>query len=148
MTNAGVPCRDIEQNVDEVFFLRDSQVVFPVLAKDKMVKKGDRWALDLFVFSPRPLDDLLIEPNMPKLTLVVKAGECQLAVNDKPYAADKQNRNETSYRELPLLQGWNKLSILVGDQDKVGFGGFFKCDNRDDFLSLLKAAFVNPEQGK
>lgn len=28
--------------------------------------------LDIYVFSPRPLNDLLIEPNMPKLTLVVK----------------------------------------------------------------------------
>lgn len=43
--------------------------------------------LDIYVFSPRPLNDLLIEPNMPKLTLVVKTKKCQLSINDEVYAA-------------------------------------------------------------
>lgn len=71
------------------------------------------------MFSPRPLDDLLIEPNMPKLTLVVKAKECQLAINDKAYTAAAQNRHEATYKELPLLQGWNKISIKIGERDKM-----------------------------
>ena len=102
-------------------------------------------ALDIYVFSPRPLDDLLIEPNMPKLTLVVKAKECQLAINDKAYAAASQNRHEATYKELPLLQGWNKVSIKIGERDKNEFSGNFKCDNRNEFLSSLKIMYINPE---
>ena len=135
----------IEVKSNEVFFLRDNQLVFPVAAKEKLVKKADGWALDIYVFSPRPLDDLLIEPNMPKLTLVVKAKECQLAINDKAYVAASQNRHEATYKELPLLQGWNKVSIKIGERDKNEFSGNFRCDNRNEFLSSLKVMFVNPE---
>ena len=82
---------------------------------------------------------------MPKLTLVVKAKECQLAINDKAYAAVSQNRHEATYKELPLLQGWNKVSIKIGERDKNGFSGNFRCDNRNEFLSSLKIMYINPE---
>ena len=67
LKNAGIDCNEIEVKSNEVFFLRDNQLIFPVATKDKLVKKADGWALDIYVFSPRPLDDLLIEPNMPNL---------------------------------------------------------------------------------
>ena len=43
------------------------------------------------------------------------------------------------------LVGWNKLVIKLGAGDRNDFTGYFKCDNKKDFLPLLKAAFVNPE---
>ena len=82
---------------------------------------------------------------MPKLTLVVKAKECQLAINDKAYTAAAQNRHEVTYKELPLLQGWNKISIMIGERDKNEFSGYFWCDKRNEFLSSLKVMFINPE---
>lgn len=146
LEHAGVTCEKPEINIDEVFFLRDEQINFPVITKNKLVKEGDKWALELYVFTPRPLDDLLIEPNMPKLSLFVKAKNRQLYINDKLYTAmSHDGRNEVTYKELPLSQGWNKLVIKVADGDKNDFSGYFKCDNRKSFLSLLKAAFVNPE---
>lgn len=145
LRNAGIDCREIKIKSNEVFFLRDNQLVFPITAKDKLVKTEDGWILDFYVFSPRPLDDLLIEPNMPKLTLVVKAQGCELAINEKAYAMAGQNRQEVTYKELPLLQGWNKLSIKVGPADKNSFSGNFRCENRNEFLSSLKVSFVNPE---
>ena len=57
----------------------------------------------------------------------------------------QNGRNEIIYKELPLLQGWNKLVIKIGAGDRNYFTGYFKCDNKKDFLPLLKAAFVNPE---
>lgn len=75
--------------------------------------------LDIYVFSPRPLNDLLIEPNMPKLTLVVKTKKCQLSINDEVYAAAEKNRYEVTYKELPLLQGWNKISIAIGEMIRM-----------------------------
>jgi quinolinate synthase len=56
---------------------------FPVATKEKFVKKNNGWALEFYVFSPRPLDDLLIEPNMPKLSLMLKAKTRELSINAK-----------------------------------------------------------------
>ena len=148
LTNAGIPYQKPETNIDEVFFLRDEQMNFPVDTRNKMVKEGDQWILELYVFSPRPLDDLLIEPNMPKLSLFVKAKQRQLLINDKAYDIVSHNgRNEVIYKELPLLQGWNKLVLKVGDGDYHNneFTAYFKCDNQKEFLTMLKAGFVNPE---
>lgn len=146
LKNAGISYKKPEININEVFFLRDNQVNFPVATKDKLVKTNEGWALEFYVFSPRPLDDLLIEPNMPKLSLMLKAKKRELSINDKPYNNISHNgRNEVIYKELPLLQGWNKLVIKVGNEDRHEFSGFFKCDNKQDFLPLLKASFINPE---
>ena len=85
---------------------------------------------------------------MPKLSLFVKAKQRQLFINDRPYEAVSHNgRNEVIYKELPLLQGWNKLVLKVGDSDYHNneFTAYFKCDNQKEFLPLLKAEFVNPE---
>ena len=146
LKNAGISYKKPEININEVFFLRDNQVNFPVATKDKLVKTNEGWALEFYVFSPRPLDDLLIEPNMPKLSLMLKAKKRELSINDKPYNNISHNgRNEVIYKELPLLQGWNKLVTKVGNEDRHEFSGFFKCDNKQDFLPLLKASFINPE---
>ena len=118
-------------------------ICFPIAAKNKLIKTAKGWALDIYVFSPRPLDDLLIEPNMPKLTLVVKSEDCQLFINNRLHKAASQNHYEAVYKELPLLQGWNKLSITIGERDKSNFDGYFQCDNQNEFLSLLKAGFEN-----
>lgn len=146
LEHAGVACEKPEVNIDEVFFLRDEQMNFPIITKNKMVNEGEDNVLEFYVFTPRPLDDLLIEPNMPKLSLFIKAKNRQLFINDKPYTmVSQEGRNEITYKELPLLQGWNKLVIKVGAGDRNDFTGYFKCDNQKTFLSLLKAAFVNPE---
>lgn len=145
LKNAGIDCQEIEVKSNELFFLRDNQLVFPAAVRDKLIKTTMGRTLDIYVFSPRPLNDLLIEPNMPKLTLVVKTKKCQLSINDEVYAAAEKNRYEVTYKELPLLQGWNKISIAIGENDKNEFSGSFRCDNRNEFLSSLKASFVNPE---
>ena len=146
LKNAGINYQKPEININEVFFLRDEQMNFPVATKEKFVKKNNGWALEFYVFSPRPLDDLLIEPNMPKLSLMLKAKTRELSINDKPYTSlSHDGRNEVIYKELPLLQGWNKLVITIGDGDRNDFSGFFQCDNKKDFLPTLKAAFTNPE---
>ncbi|MDH6305648.1 hypothetical protein M2459_002115 [Parabacteroides sp. PF5-5] len=146
LKNAGINYKKPEISINEVFFLRDEQVNFPVAAKEKMTKDSQEWALEFYVFSPRPLDDLLIEPNMPKLSLMLKAKNRKLFINNEPYSnVSHDGKNEIVYKELPLLQGWNKLVIKIGNEDRDEFSAFFKCDNKKDFLPLLKVAFVNPE---
>lgn len=145
LKHAGVPCKDIEVKADEVFFLRDNQLMFPMASRSKLQKDGDGWTMDIYVYSPRALDDLLIAPDMPKLTLMVKSSDCRLAINGKPYAAASQNRHEALFHELPLLQGWNKVTIRVSDRDRNNFTGAFRCNNQQGYLPQLKASFVNPE---
>lgn len=145
LKQAGIPTKEIEKSTADVFFLRDGNLQFPESSKEKFSRDGEGHAVDFWVWSPRPLDDLLIEPNMPKLTLFVDAWESSLMINDIRYeAANVTNRNST-YKELPLLQGWNKVRLHIGNADKNRFKAHFSCTNKADFLPLLKVSFINPE---
>ncbi|MBQ8673208.1 MAG: glycoside hydrolase family 2 [Bacteroides sp.] len=145
LKNAGVPCSKVEANGEEMFFLRDGQLHFPAATVRKMQKQDASASVDIYVFSPRPLDDLLIEPNMPKLSLVMKPGAAALSINGKPYKMDRRNNEEVLYKELPLLQGWNRLTIQLPADRLRDFSAYFRCDNRNDFLPLLKASFIPME---
>ncbi|KAA6300674.1 MAG: Beta-glucuronidase [Candidatus Ordinivivax streblomastigis] len=145
LKQAGIPCRQTEANSADIFFLRDGNMQFPANTKDKFRKEADEYVVDCWVFSPRPLDDLLIEPNMPKLTLYINTWQSALLLNDKPYEAiNKTNRNST-YKDLPLLQGWNKVTLRIGLEDKNRFNANFTCENNAIFLDQLKVSFTNPE---
>jgi beta-galactosidase len=148
LKNAGIPCSKNGADKNDTFFVRDGQIQFPASARDKFVKEGDGYTLDIWVFSPRPLDDLLIEPNMPKLTLYIDSWESSLLLNGKSFeASQKTNRNST-YNELLLHQGWNKLTLKIGKEDKGRFGASFRCDNNGEFLPKLKVSFRNPDSKK
>ncbi|GHT09617.1 beta-galactosidase [Bacteroidia bacterium] len=145
LKQAGIPCRQTEANIADIFFSRDGSMQFPASTKNKFRKEADEYIVDCWVFSPRPLDDLLIEPDMPKLTLYVDTWQSALLLNDKPYrATNKTNRNST-YKELPLLQGWNKITLRIGTEDKNRFNANFSCENNVAFLGQLKVSFTNPE---
>lgn len=147
LRNAGVACVAPEVSADEMFFLQDGRLSFPMSAKKRLQQTSDgQLVLELYVFSLRPLDDLLIEPDMPKLTLNVNANTCQLEINGKPYAAAVQNGNGSTYTGLPLLQGWNQLRMAVGTDVKDNFDGNFECENRNEFLQILKISFDDPER--
>ena len=145
LKRAGIPCRVTGSNTADVFFLRDNNLQFPISTREKFIREGNEYIVDYWVFSPRPLNDLLIEPNMPKLTLYVDTWQSALLLNDKPYeAANKTNRNST-YKELPLLQGWNKVTLRIGTEDRNRFNANFSCENNPAFLLQLKVSYTNPE---
>lgn len=146
LAHAGIACRPPQLQVDELFFVRDNRLNFPVAVRDRLTQTADGWQLTLYLYSPRPLDDLLIEPDMPKLSLFVKARQRSLMLNGMPYTAvSHDGRNEVIYKELPLKQGWNRLEIGIGSDDRNDFTGDFRCDNRREFLTLLQAGFSDPE---
>ena len=101
--------------------------------------------LGFWVFSPRPLDDLLIEPNVPKLDVEVNSpGGAKIWLNNKP-VGDFSDSNKTFCKELPLQQGWNYFLIKTNTKDE-SYSVRFQSLNRPEFLSLLKGSFSNPDQ--
>ena len=143
LKNAGIPCKGIDIKSEDMFFLRDDHFIFPVSSKNKFIKKGNESVLEFYVYSPRPLDNLLIEPNMPKLTFVLKAKDCKLLLNDKYFNINSISGDMVFYNELPLFKGWNKFTININGIINDDFEAFFRCYNNKDFLDLIKVSFAN-----
>lgn len=102
--------------------------------------------LGFWVFSPRPLDDLLIEPDMPKLDLIVSSPQgAGVWLNDKEIAAFGAD-SKTYCKELPLKQGWNFFLIKTNTKQADTYSVQFQCLNRPEFMSLLKGSFSNPDK--
>lgn len=143
--NAGVDCEKQEIDPNDVFFFRDGTIVFPASAKEHLVDNGDdKYQFEFYAFSHRPLDDLLIEPNVPKLDLEIKCSNGKLYVEDVEIFGSQTN-NEAKFKELPLKQGWNKLTVIIDKKDKNNFDGIFSCKNNGEFMPLMKASYTNPE---
>lgn len=142
LENAGIACEKTSENIEDLFFIRDGVLHFPASAPGKFRKTADdELEMDLWVWSNRPLDDLLIEPNMPKLNLFVHAQESSLEVNGASVQRNIRGRKESDYVELPLQQGWNHLVLKIGVKDKNDFRSTFNCNNRNEFLETLKVSF-------
>ena len=146
LEHAGVTVVKKEIDPNDVFFTRDGELTFPASAREKLQKDDNgNYVFTFYAFSPRPLDDLLIEPNMPKLSLIVKGHGISLTLDGKKLEPSSANRHESNYHELPLLQGWNKIVITLPSDSRNDFTGFFRCNNKPDFIPLLKASYINPE---
>lgn len=145
LATAGVPCRELAVNPNELFFLRDGRLYFPVVTRDRLHPDGEGYSLDFYAYSNRPLDDLLIEPNVPKLTLFMKAKKTKLSIGGVVVKPARENGDETEYKELPLKQGWNHLHLTISGDSKNAFEAYFKCDNRAEYMPTLKASLTNPE---
>jgi beta-galactosidase len=145
LKNAGIPYENRIISTTDRFFIRDEQIQFPQTVKSRLKEVDGALQLELWVFSPRPLDNLLIEPDMPKLNMYITARESKLSVNGKLTDQFNKTNREYDYKELPLQQGWNRLILNIGKKDLNDFKGMFKFDNKKEFLSLLKVSFENPE---
>jgi beta-galactosidase len=94
--------------------------------------EGDRRRYKLWVYSPRPLDDLLVEPDMPKLK-IVSDDNPEIQLNGK-----KINSNQ----ELPLKQGWNQFVFIFqrnSDHKTVRLAS----DNHPEFIQQLQTSVYN-----
>ena len=97
----------------------------PLLPGGELALNGSR---EFWVLSPRSLDDLLSEPNIPVVTLVAEGGG-EIWLN---------NELVVRGRPLKLRQGWNHFVI----KGHVSAGRFI-C-NQPDFLKELGSAFERP----
>jgi hypothetical protein len=101
--------------------------------------------LSFWVQSPRALDNLLIEPNVPKLDLTFESQDAiELFLNGKSVLAHTAGSAKAIASGLPLQQGWNHF--LVRLVHKTGDDNFSaKLTSSDPaFLDALHSALQKP----
>jgi len=97
----------------------DSGGVFDFKNMNILFKEWCGAYLSFWVYSPRSLTDLLIEPNMPRLDMHFEVddmfafyinGNIAKAFMDK----EEWSKGEAIYEALPLEKGWNHILVVTG----------------------------------
>jgi hypothetical protein len=105
--------------------------------------------LSLWVWSPRPLDNLLVEPNLPRLALRFGSDDgCQVWLNAKLIQEDRGTHpytpDEFTADALPLARGWNHLVVkVVQGTGEWQFGARLTCSD-PAFLAQLRTSVAGP----
>lgn len=106
--------------------------------------------LSFYVWSPRALDNLLIEPNMPKLDLLMGSDDgCQVWLNGKLVSEDRNVHPVTPdaivASTLPLQRGWNHFLVkVVQGGGEWGYTARFRSTDAN-FLFNLRSSITAPE---
>ncbi len=101
--------------------------------------------LAVWIKSPKPLNDLLSEPNLPKLSFTYGSDDgCQVWLNGELLASHERigplDPEAFSINPLLLKLGWNQLVIkVVQASGEWKFAGKFSCSDIN-FLSSLEIA--------
>ena len=104
----------------------------------------------IWIKSPKPLNDLLSEPNLPKLSFTYGSDDgCELWLNGDLLATHDRSGplDPEMFSQNPLLLklGWNQLVIRVVQLDgEWKFAGQFGCSDFN-FLSKLQFAAEKSE---
>ncbi|HET6382841.1 MAG TPA: glycoside hydrolase family 2 TIM barrel-domain containing protein [Armatimonadota bacterium] len=108
--------------------------------------------LSFWVWSPRPLDNLLVEPNLPRLDLLMGSDDgCQIWLNSHLLKEDRGVHPLTPDSivapAVPLQQGWNHFIVkVVQGGGEWGFEArFHSSDAR--FLLGLRSSILPPPAG-
>jgi hypothetical protein len=101
--------------------------------------------LSFWVQSPRALDNLLIEPNIPKLDLVFESKDgVELFLNGKSIFARPVGDGNALVSGLPLQQGWNHFLVkLVHKKVDESFSAHL-ISSDPAFLDALHSALQKP----
>lgn len=103
--------------------------------------------LSFWLFSPRSLVNLLLEPNMPRLDLEFAVDDrLVVCVNGKPADCTLKRRPEALYpmcmEGLPLEKGWNHILLKVG-QLWGGWNGRFRLTATDPaYMQQLESVIM------
>ena len=98
---------------------------------------------DFWIFSPRSLVNLLVEPDMPKLNMVIEGrSKITLSVNGTPYQADNSSTNQNRLENLPMEKGWNHILIkLIRTSESRGWNTKIRFEsNNPEFLKQLNSS--------
>jgi beta-galactosidase len=105
---------------------------------------GQAW-LDFYISSPRSLDDLLSEPDIPTINLQLLSTEVrEVYLNDHPLTPIPNQQNHLTIPTLRLQQGWNHFHILLR-QTADGWSFTARLiSNHPEFLRTLTASMEKP----
>jgi len=104
--------------------------------------------LSFCVFSPRSLDDLYAEPNIPKVDLIANTNNgAEVWLNGKGILEKRNHndgKNEVKISGIFLQRGWNHFLIKVIQEDGPWqFKVSLQCD-QPDFLNSLRSVLEKP----
>lgn len=124
----------------------DGQLGFKTHTAPATIEKGCTY-LAVWIKSPKPLNDLLSEPDLPKLSFnCTSNGGCQVWLNRQLLASHDQINSSLLIEPLLLKLGWNELVIkLVHGINGWKFAGQFTCSD-SNFLSSLQFASEKPNE--
>jgi len=138
LNNAGIRCNVPVTPADEKFFIRDGSLYFPLGARRHLTPAGNGTVrLEIRIFCPRDLTNLLVEPDIPELNLVVRPVEASMRINGKETAPTGTYMYDIRFNRLPLKQGWNTLELTLNDTAKANLECYFRCDNRPEFINEI-----------
>jgi hypothetical protein len=101
--------------------------------------------LSFWVQSPRSLDNLLVEPNVPKLDLTLEGKDAiELFLNGKSVLARPAGGENAIASGLPLQQGWNHFLVRLVHKTGDGIFSAKLTSNDPAFLEALHSAFEKP----
>jgi beta-galactosidase len=136
LSGAGIPAKG--KKISETLIDNNGMVKIPYLPSRQ---QGNMTQFYFQVWSPRPLDDLLIEPDMPKLDVRIQPEEnSELYIN-----RTKIKGSSGIFSAIPLKQGWNTISINVPNSNRNNLSVRFECGNKPEFMQQLKTSFENPD---
>ncbi|TNJ44907.1 hypothetical protein KFZ70_12510 [Tamlana fucoidanivorans] len=103
--------------------------------------------MSFWVYSPRSLTDLLIEPDMPRLDLHFGVDDAiEFSINGKVVKTYLRTgpftENEFYVEGVPLEKGWNHILIKVGQQTGEWKTKLKFSSNKPEFLKKIKSVIV------
>ena len=106
------------------------------------IRQDDKTAyLSFWINSPRSLLNLLVEPNMPKVSLTI---EGQTGIKAYLNGATL-TMNGRKIEDLPLEQGWNHILLRLERGDARGWTANVKLEsNNEAFFRQLKSSLAMP----
>ena len=105
--------------------------------------------LSFWVWSPRPLDNLLVEPNLPKLALRFGSDDgCQVWLNSRLIKEDRGTHpytpDEFTADALPLARGWNHFVVKVVQGTGEWQFGARLMSSDPAFLGQMRTSVAGP----
>lgn len=142
--------KDIKKfgKVKEFYWLdaaADSKGMFDFKNMNITYKEWCAGYLSFWVYSPRSLTNLLIEPDMPQLDMhfgvddmfaVYVNGNMTKAFMDKK----EWSKGEALYEALPLEKGWNHILVVSGQTLDEWKTKIWLTSTKPEFLKELKSA--------
>lgn len=106
--------------------------------------------ISFWIYSPRPLDQLLAQPNVPRVDMIAGADDSmKLWLNGnvltEEYATHPLNIEQHRLTGLPLKQGWNHFLVkVVQGWGEWQFAARIQCTD-PVFLSEMRSSVESPD---